>query len=372
MPTRLSTPANRSLETADAEPLVLLRRPIHSGSLLRRGVTTSAVGDSDGFKASKLLLQRQIDKGSSLRRGASSPFNPSAVLFQSSIDGSSRSISVEISSKVHVNPQFSVFNRTPWSRSVKRLSAELINPLSAELVVVVSSPQRRTRKKKQLLTLIRDFAAEKSQGERRVSDLKNRVGELRSEIEIATANIEEAMKRKNGPTAAIKCLHDSDSFVDVNFVGDVCLKVRKAEVVLREESPNEVRAGYEEFKTNVHALFLAVRNSNVALVRKLLSIGADVNQKLFKGYSTTIAVRDTPGDKRSLFDHVTCNISASVDDVNIPGALALDVIEQAEVEVERLDQLKASKMKEIVFKRQTELEEIFSLAHIEIDRYRSC
>nr|GMC49832.1 65-kDa microtubule-associated protein 1-like [Ipomoea batatas] len=76
---------------------------------------------------------------------------------------------------------------------------------------------------------------------------------------------------------------------------------------------------------------------------------------------------DTPEDERSLFDHVTCNISASVDDVNIPGALALDVIEQAEVEVERLDQLKASKMKEIAFKRQTELEEIFALAHIEID-----
>lgn len=37
---------------------------------------------------------------------------------------------------------------------------------------------------------------------------------------------------------------------------------------------------------------------------------------------------DTPEDERSLFDHVTCNISASVDDVNIPGALALDVIEQ--------------------------------------------
>jgi hypothetical protein len=40
---------------------------------------------------------------------------------------------------------------------------------------------------------------------------------------------------------------------------------------------------------------------------------------------------------------------------------------KAEVEVERLDQLKASRMKEIAFKRQAELEEIFSHAHIEID-----
>lgn len=37
---------------------------------------------------------------------------------------------------------------------------------------------------------------------------------------------------------------------------------------------------------------------------------------------------DTPMEERSLFDHVTCNISASVDEVTVPGALALDLIEQ--------------------------------------------
>jgi protein regulator of cytokinesis 1 len=40
---------------------------------------------------------------------------------------------------------------------------------------------------------------------------------------------------------------------------------------------------------------------------------------------------------------------------------------KAEVEVERLDQLKASRMKEIAFKKQAELEDIFAHAHIEID-----
>lgn len=37
---------------------------------------------------------------------------------------------------------------------------------------------------------------------------------------------------------------------------------------------------------------------------------------------------DTPADERSLFDHVTCNISATVNEVIYPGALALDLIEQ--------------------------------------------
>ena len=43
------------------------------------------------------------------------------------------------------------------------------------------------------------------------------------------------------------------------------------------------------------------------------------------------------------------------------------LIIKAEVEVERLDQLKASRMKEIAFKKQAELEEIFARAHIEVD-----
>lgn len=111
---------------------------------------------------------------------------------------------------------------------------------------------------------------------------------------------------------------------------------------------------------------------------------------------------DTSEEDRQLFDHVTCNISASVDEVTAPGALAMDLIEQvyefsiyshihitftleylmglssltlkllipvtkAEVEVERLDQLKASRMQEIAFKKQAELEEIFARAHVEVD-----
>lgn len=37
---------------------------------------------------------------------------------------------------------------------------------------------------------------------------------------------------------------------------------------------------------------------------------------------------DTPSEERGLFDHVTCNMSTAVDEVTVPGALALDLIEQ--------------------------------------------
>lgn len=90
--------------------------------------------------------------------------------------------------------------------------------------------------------------------------------------------------------SALDCIENP--FVDVNFVGTVCLKTRKTEVLLHEESANEVKVEYEDFKTDVTALFLAVHAGNVALVRKLLSVGANVSQKLFKGFATTAAVRE--------------------------------------------------------------------------------
>ncbi|XP_075505697.1 65-kDa microtubule-associated protein 1-like [Primulina tabacum] len=109
------------------------------------------------------------------------------------------------------------------------------------------------------------------------------------------------------------------------------------------------------------------------LAKTVLALKEDKKQRLKKLQELATQLidlwnlMDTPEEDRSLFDHVTCNISVSVDEVTIPGALALDLIEQAEVEVERLDQLKASRMKEIAFKRQAELEDIFTSAHIEID-----
>ncbi|OWM87282.1 hypothetical protein CDL15_Pgr022389 [Punica granatum] len=76
---------------------------------------------------------------------------------------------------------------------------------------------------------------------------------------------------------------------------------------------------------------------------------------------------DTPAEEQKKFDHITSLISSSVDDVSKPGSLAVEVIEQAEIEVERLNVLKASKMKELVMKRQNELEEIYREVHMDVD-----
>uniref|UniRef100_A0A6M2ETA8 Uncharacterized protein n=1 Tax=Populus davidiana TaxID=266767 RepID=A0A6M2ETA8_9ROSI len=75
---------------------------------------------------------------------------------------------------------------------------------------------------------------------------------------------------------------------------------------------------------------------------------------------------DSPVEERKL-DQVTILISSSVDDVSRKGWLAVDVIEQTEVEVERLNVHKSGKMKELVFKKQIEPEEVYRGAHMDVD-----
>nr|GMD83523.1 65-kDa microtubule-associated protein 5 [Ipomoea batatas] len=213
VPPQLPAPASH------AELRVCLQQSIRRGSLLSwQYVNPSLDSELDFF----------VHVGNKLAYATVEVIpNLSAVLLksnQTSVSDDSWSRSMKNTSKVLVNVLFAGFNRSLWSRSAKCSSKVLVNRTSrsrfvkvlskvltsflftifirsrsakissAELVVVVSSPQRRTRKKKQLITPIHDFVFEKSQGERRVSDMKNRVGKLRSEIEAPTANIEEAMR----------------------------------------------------------------------------------------------------------------------------------------------------------------------------------
>ena len=109
---------------------------------------------------------------------------------------------------------------------------------------------------------------------------------------------------------------------------------------------------------------------------------------------------DTPIEEQQMFQNVTCNIAASEHEVTEPNTLSVDFINlvsytlleynweglyflifmvhnscrsnnvmQVEAEVARLEALKSSKMKELVLKKRTELEEICRKTHLipEID-----
>eukprot|EP00268_Persea_americana_P019248 TRINITY_DN19864_c0_g2_i1.p1 TRINITY_DN19864_c0_g2~~TRINITY_DN19864_c0_g2_i1.p1 ORF type:complete len:579 (+),score=161.03 TRINITY_DN19864_c0_g2_i1:201-1937(+) len=118
----------------------------------------------------------------------------------------------------------------------------------------------------------------------------------------------------------------------------------------------------------------SISNDTLArLAGKVHSLKQEKQQRLQKIQelgSTLIelwSLMDMPLDEQKRFDRVTCLISAPVDVVSGQGYLALDVIEQTEIEVGRLNILKASKMKELILKKQNELEEIYKAVHIDVD-----
>ncbi|KAK7268955.1 hypothetical protein RIF29_21666 [Crotalaria pallida] len=108
-------------------------------------------------------------------------------------------------------------------------------------------------------------------------------------------------------------------------------------------------------------------------IRQLREVKLQRMQKLQDLASTMLELwnlMDTPIEEQQMFQNVTCNIAASEDEVTEPNTLSMDLINCVEAEVSRLEKLKSSKMKELVFKKRTELEEICRKTHLipEIDR----
>ncbi|KAH6828396.1 Microtubule associated protein family protein [Perilla frutescens var. hirtella] len=73
---------------------------------------------------------------------------------------------------------------------------------------------------------------------------------------------------------------------------------------------------------------------------------------------------DTPIEEQQIFQKVTCNIAASEDEITEPGMLSADFINYVKAEVSRLEELKVSKMKELVLKKKGELENICRKTHL--------
>ncbi|XP_074590827.1 65-kDa microtubule-associated protein 8 [Curcuma longa] len=88
--------------------------------------------------------------------------------------------------------------------------------------------------------------------------------------------------------------------------------------------------------------------------------------KLGKALTNLWNLMDTSVDRQKFSYMDIFTSSASVDHELGPGSLSVDVIHQIESEVERLDQLKSTKMKELFLKKQSELQEICNKSHLEV------
>ncbi|XP_051132439.1 65-kDa microtubule-associated protein 3 isoform X2 [Andrographis paniculata] len=76
---------------------------------------------------------------------------------------------------------------------------------------------------------------------------------------------------------------------------------------------------------------------------------------------------DTPFEEQQMFQNVTRIIASSEDEITEPDSLSLDLINNAEAEVKRLQQVKMRKIKEVILKKRVILEEICRDAHMVVE-----
>lgn len=117
---------------------------------------------------------------------------------------------------------------------------------------------------------------------------------------------------------------------------------------------------------NIGDVILAKLDSTVQSLEAEKQMRLEKLHQLSKALINLWSLMDTCHEDRERFAHLTELASVPSSEISDPGSLTVDIIQQVEIEVNRLDQLKASKMKELFLKKHIELDEICHQSHMEI------
>ncbi|KAL2607373.1 hypothetical protein AAZV13_09G239200 [Glycine max] len=150
-------------------------------------------------------------------------------------------------------------------------------------------------------------------------------------------------------------VHSLCSVLGLDFgqtVGDVHPSLHGTQVEQSTNISNSTLEGLEQ-------AILKLKIERKTRIQKL----KDVVAKLFELWN----LMDSSKEERNCFMKITSIVGTSESEITERGVLSTEMIEKASAEVDRLAKLKASRMKELVFKKRSELEEICRLTHIEPD-----
>ncbi|CAL9175943.1 65-kDa microtubule-associated protein 3-like isoform X1 [Musa acuminata AAA Group] len=148
----------------------------------------------------------------------------------------------------------------------------------------------------------------------------------------------------------------------LNTLKKLCLVVGiDFKETIREVQPGlDQDEGSKNISNNtIESLASAIENMRKIKIKRMQKL-----QDLVTAMLELWNLMDTPNEEQQQFQKVTCNIAASEQEFTEPNALSMDFINYVEAEVLRLEQLKASKLKELVLRKKTELEEIRRRTHL--------
>ncbi|XP_050386255.1 65-kDa microtubule-associated protein 5 [Argentina anserina] len=179
-----------------------------------------------------------------------------------------------------------------------------------------------------------------------------RLGELKSHLEELH---EEKALRLQKVNSHVSIIHDLSVVMSIDFF----TTLSEVHPSLTDQSAVHSKSISNDTLARLMALTNSLKQEKQQRLQKLQELGS----KLIEVWN----LMETPTEECNKFDHVTRLTTSSGDELLRHGCLSLDVIEQTEAELERLNVLKASKMKELVFKRQNELEEIYRGVHMDVN-----
>ncbi|KAK8497460.1 hypothetical protein V6N12_016984 [Hibiscus sabdariffa] len=140
---------------------------------------------------------------------------------------------------------------------------------------------------KNLLSLIRDFASEKSQGERRVVGLKKQIEELRSELEAVNSELEEAKRLKETTEQELK------GFEVELSLNEASIQALEARIALIQDEISTIGSEIEDLK-NKEATSRKFQETIIASGsenKNIVGNATDEDRKFIKKDDTKIASR---------------------------------------------------------------------------------
>ncbi|CAD6245887.1 unnamed protein product [Miscanthus lutarioriparius] len=136
--------------------------------------------------------------------------------------------------------------------------------------------------------------------------------------------------------------------------------------ILTNVHPRLLDGPNEQQTKNISDDILNKLNMTVQQLKEEKSNRREKLQNLVKALTNLWNTLDTTMEERQPYGQIKVLAMTSVNGMLGPGSLTLETIQQVESEVQRLNQLKASKMKELFLKKRAEVDEICKKSHMDM------
>ncbi|KAF3774969.1 microtubule-associated protein 8 [Nymphaea thermarum] len=173
-----------------------------------------------------------------------------------------------------------------------------------------------------------------------------------------TAKLEQLQKEKN---ERLKRVEDY-----LKTVNSLCAALGMDSSKIIEDVDPSFNCSFESRSKRMTDDALHKLNNTVESLKEEKQKRLEKLQNLGKTLRSLWDLMDTSSEDQQLFANVTETLVLSPPDTSNPGSLTLEEIDKAEAEVQRLNQLKFIKMKDLFQDKRMELEEICKKSHMDL------